>query len=128
MAEANFVRVKFDIVRKLRFKHKDLRDLVQTTGKSIGELFSDPFAGWPHILLYALRHQDLKLTIDKCSEFIDLWVEENPSDDPRRMPLDSLGEKILEALNASGFVRIKAENTLEAEPSAEGNETPEADA
>jgi hypothetical protein len=124
----NFVRVKFDIVRKLRFKHKDLRDLVATTGKSIGELFADPFGGWPYILLYALRHQDLKLSVDRCSEFIDLWVEENPVDESstdKRMPLDSLGEKILEALNASGFVRIKAENKLDDAPSAEGNETPE---
>ncbi len=121
-----FVRIDLDLKRKLRFKHKDLRDLVASTGKSIGELFSDPFGGWPHIMLHALRHQDLKLTLDKCSEFIDLWVEKHADEEA---PLNSLGEKLLEALNASGFVRIKADTKMDETPAsgelaevAEGND------
>jgi len=115
-----FVRIELDLPRKLRFKHKDLRDVVDATKKPIGDLFMDPFNGWPHLLLYGLRWQDLKLTLDKCSEFIDLWVEQHIDE---KTPMDSLGQKLLDALNASGFIRIQAEGTL-TEP--EGNGKPEA--
>lgn len=118
--DANFVRIALDIPRKLRFKHKDLRDAVQTTGKSIGELYMDVFNGWPYLLLFGLRWQDLKVTPDKCSEFMDLWVEARPDEEA---PLTSMGQLILEALNKSGFVRIKAEGELDEAP-AEGNESP----
>lgn len=121
-----FVRIDFgpnDIAgRKLRFKHKDLRDVVKETGKSVGELFMDPFGGWPYLLLYGLRWQDLKLTVDKCSDFIDTWVDMHS--EAEKMPMDSLGQKLLDALNASGFVKIEAEGSLEGAP--EGNEKPEA--
>jgi hypothetical protein len=122
MAE-QFVRIELDQRRKLRYKHKDLRDVVKDTGKAIGDLFNDPFAGWPYLLLYGLRWQDLKLTLDKCSEFIDLWVEQHASE---KYPMQSLGQTLLDALNASGFVRIEAEGKLE-EPieGAEGKATPE---
>jgi hypothetical protein len=117
-----FVRIELDIPRKLRFRHKDLRDVVEATKKPIGDLFVDPFNGWPYLMLYGLRWQDLKLSLDKCSEFIDLWIE-NHGDE--QMPMDSLGQKLLDALNASGFVKIVAEGEL-TEPGPEGNATPEA--
>lgn len=118
----NFVRVDLDPKaqgRKLRYKHRDLRDVVKESGKPIGELFQDAFFGWPYLLLYGLRWQDLQLNLDKCSEFIDYWVEKHADE---KYPMQSLGEKILEALNKSGFVKIEAEGTLE-EP--EGNGLPE---
>lgn len=121
----SFVKIKLDIPgRKLRFKHRDLRDAVSNSGKSIGELFTDPFGGWPYLLLYGLRWQDLKLNLDKCSEFIDVWVEEHASDNA---PLDSLGAVLLEALNKSGFVKIQAEGELPT-GDAEGNGDAEATA
>jgi hypothetical protein len=127
-SDAPFVRIELDGVRrKLRFKHRDLRDAVNQSGKSIGALFMDPFGGWPYLLLYGLRWQDLKLTLDKCSDFLDQWVEEHGSEATKdRMPLDSMGEKILEALNKSGFVKIRAEGQLD-DGGSEGNEKPEAD-
>ena len=120
MAE-NFVRIELDLPRKLRFKHKDFRDCVKESGKSVGELFFDTFGGWPYLLLYGLRWQDLQLNLDKCSDLIDGWMEAHKDEEA---PLNSLGQKILDALNASGFVRIKAEGQLD-EPSAEGNAKPE---
>ena len=102
--------------RKLRFNHKDLRDVVKDSGQSIGELFSDPFCGWPYLLQYGLRWQDLSVSLDRCSELIDGWRDSHSDE---KAPLTSLGEKLLEALNASGFIRIEAESKLEDEP--EGN-------
>jgi hypothetical protein len=127
-----FVRILLGgIRRKLRYKHKDLRDVVAAASTaagqkiSVGELFTDPFFGWPYLLLFGLRWQDLKLSLDKCSEFIDEWVEEHKAE---KVPLDSMGELILAALNKSGFVRIRAEGELEdAQPAEaeEGKEAPE---
>jgi hypothetical protein len=124
MADA-FVRIELDVRRKLRYKHKDLRDVCEATKKDIGQLFNDPFNGWPYLLLYGLRWQDLKLTLDKCSEFIDLWVERHQDE---KFPMQSMGSTLLEALNASGFIRIEAEGTLKDDDdkeSAEGKTTPE---
>lgn len=127
-----FVRILLGgIRRKLRYKHRDLRDAQQAASAavghkvSIGELFTDPFGGWTYLLLYGLRWQDLKLSLDKCSEFIDDWVEEHKAE---KVPLDSMGELILKALNKSGFVRIQAEGELEDAPTettAEGADRPE---
>jgi hypothetical protein len=91
---------------------------VQQSGKSIGELFLDPFVGWPYLMLFGLRWQDLKLSYDKCSEFIDKWLDDHADE---KMPMDSLGQKLLDALNASGFVKIEAEGTLVDEAPAGGN-------
>lgn len=126
MAETvSFVPIKLDIPgRKLRFKHRDLRDAVAQSGRSIGELFTDPFGGWPYLLLMGLRWQDLKLNLDKCSEFIDLWVEEHANE---KVPMDSMGALLLEALNRSGFVKIQAESDLRSENAA-GNGLAEATA
>lgn len=110
---------KWQPARKLRFNHKDLRDVCKDTGKSIGELFTDPFGGWPYLLLYGLRWQDLSLSLDRCSELIDGWRDTHADE---KAPLQSLGQKLLDALNASGFVKIEAEGKLEDESGGpEGN-------
>jgi len=132
MASPNFVRIDFDGSdarlgaaeatpdgrRKLRFRHKDLRDVVTDTGKSVTELLQDPFGGWAHLIQYGLRWGDLKINLDKASELIDLWVETHSHED---QPLSSLGDKLLEALNASGFIKIKAEGQDEKPAGPEGN-------
>ena len=115
---------KWQPARKLRFNHKDLRDVCKDTGKSIGELFSDPFSGWPYLMLYGLRWQDLSVSVDRCSELIDGWRDSHPDD---KTPLQSLGQKLIEALNASGFVKIEAESKLEDVGGSEGNELTIAD-
>ena len=121
-----FVRIHLDQRRKLRYKHKDLRDAVAESGKSIGELLTDPFGGWPYLLRFGLRWQDLKVSIDKASEFIDLWCEEPDPDTKQVRTLDQLGLLLLEALNLSGFVKIEAEKPLDEKEDALGNESPEA--
>lgn len=123
--QVGFVPLQLDLKRKLRFRHRDLRDAVTQSGKSIGDLFLDPFGGWPHLLLYGLRWQDMKLTLDKCSDFIDGWMESHAEEET---PLDSLRDKLLDALNKSGFIRIQQFDP-DADPSnggPEGNATPEA--
>lgn len=110
---------KWQPKRKLRFNHRDIRDVCMETNKSIGQLFGDAFTGWPYLLLYGLRWQDLNISLDRCSELIDGWRDAHPDE---KAPLHSLGQKILEALNASGFVKIEAEDKLEDDTSAEGNE------
>lgn len=125
-AQNTFVPLQLDLKRKLRFRHRDLRDAVLQSKQSIGDLFMDPFGGWPFLLLYGLRWRDDKLTLDKCSEFIDGWMETHTEEEK---PLDSLRDKLLEALNKSGFVKIQqfdpdAPDPVEGGP--EGNATPEA--
>lgn len=123
-----FVRIHLDQRRKLRFKHKDLRDMVTESGKSIGELMMDSFAGWPYVLRFGLRWQDLKVSLDKASEFIDLWLEEPDPETQQPRTMDQLGLILLEALNASGFIKIQAETPLEDKPDEdlEGNARPKA--
>ena len=45
-------------------------------------MFSDAFGGWPYLLKYGLRAQDPKMTLDKASDFIDLWKDEHADDGP----------------------------------------------
>ena len=104
--------------RKLRYNHKDLRDLVKDSGQPIGALFQDAFGGWPYLLLYGLRWQDLQLSLDLMSELIDGWRDAHADE---QYPLNSLGEKLLEAVNASGFVKIEAESPLSDEPAELGD-------
>jgi hypothetical protein len=126
---ASFVRIDFDGSggdissatldgrRKLRFRHKDLRDAVESTKKSIRELLDDPWGGWPYLLYYGLREQDPKITLDKSSALIDAWCESHPDEEA---PMNSLGGKLREAFEAAGFIRSKPQEDA-AEP-AEKND------
>lgn len=102
--------------------------MVAESGKSLGELLTDPFGGWPYILRFGLRWQDLKVSLDKASEFIDLWLEEPDPETHEPRTMDQLGLVLLEALNKSGFVKIQAEKPIEdkADEGDEGNARPEA--
>lgn len=129
MAEVDFVRLSFDNTehppngrRKLKFRHKDLRDVVNTTKQSISDLFGDPFGGWPYLLVYGMRAYDINVTLDQASELIELWVKSRPTE---KTPLDSLGKQLLAALNASGLVKIRADLADQADDPT-GNAQPEA--
>lgn len=125
----DIVRIHLDRKRKLKFRHRDLRDAVEKTGKSIGELFQDPFGGWAYLLLFGLRYEDLNISLDKASDFIDRWIDEPDPETKTPRTLDDLGLKLLDALNASGFVKIKADGAGkdgDGDEGAEGNATPEA--
>jgi hypothetical protein len=139
MADQTFVRIQFHAGKgnrlKLQFKHKDLRDAVNQSKKSIHDLFTDSFGGWPYLLWAGLRHMDPRMSIDKASEYIDAWCNTPdpalPLDHPDAMKprtMDALGFLLLDALNASGFVRIDPveEGKDEDEEDAEKNAMPEA--
>ena len=116
------VAIHLDQPRVLMFRHKDLRDVSVATGKPIGELFADAFAYWADLLQYALRTQDPRITRDKASSFIDIWVDQPDPVTKKERTLDELGDLLLEALTASGFVKI--EKFKAAEPKLSDPEAP----
>lgn len=75
---ADVVRVEFDRVRKLKPRHRYLREAVRASGKSITELMADPFGGFPY-LIQALTVPSANvgeaISIDKASEFLDAYFE-----------------------------------------------------
>ena len=94
------IDVFLDRPRKLWFRHKDLRDAVSASGnRRMGDLLDDAFAGWPILLLHGLRHQDMRLTLDKCSEMIEAWADSGK-------PLNELQEVLIKGIEATGFIKI----------------------
>lgn len=110
--------------KKLRFKHKDLRDAQQVSGKSVAELLGDKFGGWPYLLMFAQRSFDRTMTVDKASDQIDEWVDQPDPETKKDRTLDELGLKLLDAIYASKFIVPDKEKDEEA---PEGNATPEAE-
>ncbi len=109
MAEQKFVRLEITKERrvKLQFKHKQLREAVRLSGRSIGELVGDPFGGWPYLITEGHRPFDPTISIDKASQLIDEWVELPDPNTGTERSLAELAEKLLEAVKASQFVVIK---------------------
>jgi hypothetical protein len=95
--------------RKLRFRHKDIRDAIKESEQGIASLLTDIFIGWPYLLRYGLRHEDMGMTIDRASELLDAWVREPDPDTKEPRTIDQLGKKLLDAINASGFIKIQSE-------------------
>ncbi len=114
--KTNFVKIRFsakDIKgRKLKYGHKNIRDAIKESGMSIGELLTDVFLGWPFLIRHGLMHQDLAVSLDKASEFMDAWVNEPDPDTGEERKLDALGKLLLEAINKSNFIKIEAENPI----------------
>ena len=94
-----------DKPRKLRFRHLDLKDVVATTNKSMTDLLNDPFFGWAHLLAFGLRFEDPKITVNRASELIDVYLEKSEPDGTLHK-LEDIGIKLTEALEASGYIRI----------------------
>jgi hypothetical protein len=131
MASDRFIRIDFDGTgklgperaspdgrRKLRFRHKDLRDVVESTKRTVKELLDDTWNGWPYLLFYGLREADPRITLDKCSDLIDLWVDTHPDEE---LPMTSLGNKLREAFEAAGFIRTKPKEDEAPPAEPEGN-------
>lgn len=132
MGAQSFVRINFDGTnqppdgrRKLRLRHKDLRDLVTDTGKTAVDLFSDQFGGWPQVIKYASRWQDPTVTLDKASDLIDAWIESHPD---AENPMKLLEDQLLEVMYASGYIK-KPKSASEDSPASEseGNALPGAE-
>lgn len=116
-----YVLIDLDKPRKLRFRHNDLADLEVQSGKGLAELMSGmSFHGIRLLLLYGLRWQDQKMTVSKAGDLAQAWLDKGHG-------IESLVEKLLDALRASGFV--KAEDASDAEAGGEdveGNGSPDA--
>jgi hypothetical protein len=108
------VILEFDKRRKLKCKHKYIRDAVRTSGKSVVELLNDPFGGWPFLLSALLMPgADVNegIGIDKASDLIDIFVEKHGSMKP-------LSDGLVQALSA--YLRIELTPTDD-EKDEEGN-------
>jgi hypothetical protein len=102
---------------KIRFRHRDLRDVVDVTGKSVIDLLNDPFGGWPYLLQFGMRLYDPKVTKDGASDLIDRWLEDNPANE-----FSKIGDLLMRALENSGFIKFpKASEDGAAADDAEGN-------
>jgi hypothetical protein len=96
------VRVEFDRPRKLICKHRHIRDAVLESKKSIIELMSDPFGGYPYLIRALLQpsaaHGEA-ITIDKASDLIDVYLSKHGS-------LEGLSKALLQALSAYLHVEV----------------------
>lgn len=84
----------------LWFRHKDLKDVVNRTNKSITDLLGDPMAGWPELLQVGLRWQHPRLTVDDCCEVIDGILSDGQD-------FKVVGDKLLDALTACGYLKTE---------------------
>jgi hypothetical protein len=62
--------------RKLKCRHKFLREAVRVSGKSVTELINDPFGGYPYLLQALLQPGSTEgITLDKASDLIDSYLD-----------------------------------------------------
>ncbi len=109
---ADFARVIFDKERKLKARHRHLRDAVVSSGKPITELINDPFGGMPYVLLALLRGGSPEaLDLNKASDFIDIYVDKHED-------LGTLQKTIIDVL--SGYLHIEQTPTEDDPKEAEG--------
>ena len=102
---APWIDIDLDKPRKLRYRHNDLADLEQTSGKGIGDLMSahgQTFHGIRLLLAYGLRWSDPKMTPTIAGTLIDGWMQAGNT-------LDALNDKITDALKASGYLKADTE-------------------
>lgn len=111
MADPRAVDIMLDRPRKLLYRHKDIRDAVNSSGKSIVMLLDDLFGGWPYLLLHGLRHQDTRLTLDDCSEMLDRVAQSGE-------PIKTVQDKLIAAIEKTGFIKIQR-------PESEATEDPQ---
>ena len=123
MAEQDFVRLELEKGRriKLQFKHKQLREAVRASGnRPIGELLSDPFGGWPFLLVAGYSAFKGVASLDEVSDWIDVWMDQPDPTTGEPRTLDQLGMKLIEAIKASGFIKTEPVKDQDDE-GAEGN-------
>jgi len=66
--------------RKLKARHRRLRDAVRVSGKSISELLGDPFGGWPFLIQALINAKAVKpITLDDASDLIDDYRDHHSS-------------------------------------------------
>lgn len=82
---------------KIVARAMDLRDVCETTGKSVFDLLNDPFAGWPYLLQFFLRESFPRFTKNDVAALIDRWLKDGNE-------YDQLGKMLMQALENGRFV------------------------
>ncbi len=106
--------------RKLRYRHNDIGDMEQFTGKSIPELLmSSEFHGLRVLLFYGLRWQESKMSISKAGDLIqDEWIEKGHT---REELLD-----VIKSAMEAGKILKPLPKPSDSDEDDEGNDPPEA--
>jgi hypothetical protein len=103
---------------KLYPMHRYLRQAVHDSGKSIGELMSDPFDGYPYLLRALLTpgkdRLAKQLTLDDCSDRIDDYRKTHKG-------LEGLTEALVKVLALYLHIETKPR---EEERTGDGDERP----
>jgi hypothetical protein len=64
------------VPRKLKCRHKYMREAERASGKSVFELLRAPFYGYPYLLQALLQPgSDKPITLDRASDLIDLYSD-----------------------------------------------------
>jgi hypothetical protein len=72
------VRLVFDKERKLKARHKYIRNAVIASGKGVQELLADPFGGFPYIVQALIQPglaSNESVSLDKASDLIDQYLD-----------------------------------------------------
>lgn len=96
---------------KIVARAMDLRDVCETTGKSVFDLLNDPFAGWPYLLQFFLRESFPRLTKNDVSAIVDRWLKDGNE-------YDQLGKMLMQALENGRFVSFPKASEEESEGEA----------
>lgn len=97
MAHApHVVRLEFDKVRKLKARHRFIRDVVRASGKSVTDLVQDPFGGHPFLIQALLTPSSAvneSISLDKASDLLDAYYDKGGTVEKLRNALiDVLGQ------------------------------------
>jgi len=109
---ADVVRITFDKERKLKPKHKYLREAVRVSGKSITELITDPFGGFPFLVQALLQPSGAvgeHISLDKASDLIDEFFEKGGT-------VEKLQKALVQSL--SGYLQIESTPTSDEDEEA----------
>lgn len=95
---------------RLQYRHSDLRLAAEATGKSIVQLFDDPLAGVPYLLLAGLKKQFPRGTVADADQLIDDWMADGKE-------MKELQNLILDALTEAGYLK-KTDDASDSEGNA----------
>lgn len=118
MAEGVYLAFKNGDRFKIKFRHNDMRQVVEQTKRSIGDLLDDQFGGWPYLLMAGLRQQHPRITVTDASNYIDQLIGEG-------MPMRDIGMKLVDAAVAAGYIELERPEKPEKPEKPESAEEPD---
>ncbi len=122
MAQQTATKIVFDKERKLKARHRYIRNAVIQSGKSINELISDPFGGAPYLLSALLQpgaSSTETITIDRASDLIDIFVDNGGSVEELVTQMATLVKNYLQLENTP--TQEETENPNALSPAASGD-------